>query len=353
MVEGGRLAAALAGRRNALNFVRLILATAVIFWHSSIAGRGSLPVVGDASLGSLAVAGFFTISGYLIAGSRVRLTWWGFVWRRFLRIFPAFWVCLLVVALAFAPLSTLGTGRSWDPISSASYVVRNAALWIFQPSVADTLGPDRFPMWNGSLWTLTLEFPAYLVAGLILSVGVSRRRPVLVLGLVSVLLTTTHLLAVGPLNVTGQLYLNILELGGFFLGGMVIWSLAEYLPVSTTLGLIAGAAVMFLMAMDAFRLLGPLPLAYFCLWLGARLPVRIGMTNDVSYGMYIYAFPVEQILSMTGFFVGGLIGFSVVAALLTVPLAWLSWKFVEQPALALRHLVPGQRAPQAEVAATG
>lgn len=328
------LGAALAGRDNALNAVRLLLAVMVIFAHATLSGLGSFRHVGDVDLGELAVGGFFTVSGFLIARSRVSLPFGAYLWRRALRIFPAFWVCLVVVAFGFASLSTIVTGQSWDPLSAFGYVARNLGLWIFQPGVADTLPPDAFPWWNGSLWTLFYEFAAYLVAGAILSVAVVRaHRAPAMFGLLA-LVTVVHAIVPGD---AGYFWLNSLQLGGFFAAGMALWSVSDRVRVSHVGAAAAAVVFVTLVALEQVALLGPLPVAYLCLYAGAKLPTRVGARNDVSYGMYVYAFPVEQLLGLAGFAAGGLFGFALVATVLTVPLAWGSWLLVERPALRLRR----------------
>ena len=83
-----------------------------------------------------------------------------------------------------------------------------------------------------------------------------------------------------------------------------------------------------------------IPFAYGLLWLGAVLPVRLGSVNDLSYGTYIYAFPVQQLLAVAGAHtVLGYWGFATVALLVTLVLAWLSWHLVEKPTLRLKSAV--------------
>ena len=93
-------------KRNSLNFLRLILALAVVFSHSITLGLfGSEWILGRTTLGTVAVYGFFGISGYLIAGSAGRNNTGRYLWQRFLRIFPAFWVCLIVTAFLFGTIA--------------------------------------------------------------------------------------------------------------------------------------------------------------------------------------------------------------------------------------------------------
>ena len=91
-------------RSNSLNFLRLVLATLVIFTHASqlsLPGSENLWGLGKAAIGTVAVYCFFGISGFLIARSAVQNGALEYFWKRFLRIFPAFWVCLLAIAFGF------------------------------------------------------------------------------------------------------------------------------------------------------------------------------------------------------------------------------------------------------------
>ncbi|MBI5810470.1 MAG: hypothetical protein HZB21_04690 [Deltaproteobacteria bacterium] len=70
----------------------------------------------------------------------------------------------------------------------------------------------------------------------------------------------------------------------------------------------------------------------------ARVPYlkNFGRHGDFSYGMYVYAFPVQQ--TLMNFWPGGfpLFGFFLAAFTITLFLAILSWSFVEKPALKLK-----------------
>lgn len=339
----GTLAEALSGRDNALNFVRLVLAATVIVGHAFPLGFGPHPGWGGSPVGEWAVAGFFGVSGYLIASSRSRLSFGAYLWRRALRIFPAFWVVLLVVAFVFAPATAWWVGEGWSPGSAFRYVGVNAGLQINQWGIERTLESGPYPTaWNGSLWTLWYEFVAYLALGVLFFVRVMR-RPV-ALGVLVVVVLGLQPLAHGPLDVGNSFYLNGLWLAGFFLSGAFLWSISQRLPVSGVLALLAVLAVVGVGLLEEFRTLGAVPFTYLCLFLGGRLPVRLGAVNDISYGVYIYAFPVQQVLGVTGVAASlGVALASVVALVLTVPLAWASWVLVERPALRLKGLVRARR----------
>ncbi|MGP3535731.1 acyltransferase family protein [Microbacterium sp. RD1] len=329
-------------RRNSLNALRLVLATLVIVSHSwPIGGYGPDPGVGDLSLGEWAVAGFFGISGYLITMSRDRARSLGdYLWRRVLRIYPAFLVVLIVVAFVFAPFSVFVLGQGeWDLPSAFSYVWRDAALRVTQMGIPGTLEDVPYPgVWNGSLWTLWYEFLCYLVLGLAASI-IPRR----LLGraiIVAVIALPLAALGIVALGTPSLALLNAATLGGYFAAGAALFIYGDRIPLRGWIAAVAAVLIVATAATSTFRVLAGLPVAYLMMWLGVVLPFpRVGAVNDISYGMYVYAFPVQQLLAMV------LIGsglpvavFVVIAIAATVPFAAASWFLVERPAMKLKRL---------------
>lgn len=329
----------LSSRDNALNFVRLCLASAVILSHAwPVGGFGNHFTVG---FGGWSVGGFFAISGYLIAGSRMRSSLLPYLWRRALRILPAFWACLIGIAAVIAPVSALIAGETYEIESGLGYVFRNAALSINQLGIDDTLLSVPFAgVWNSSLWTLFYEFGAYIFAGVILTVPLLRKHGAVSSAVLFVLIVIAQPLAHGPLEVTTNLYLNSIKLGAFFVAGMLLYFLREHIHLKTWL---APAALVIFIALSVLGLAewyGQLPFAFLVLWIGAVLPLRIGSRNDISYGLYIWAFPVQQLIIVAGLAWLGIWGTTALAFIVTIPLAWASWTFIEKPAMRLGRLVP-------------
>jgi len=346
------LGPALSTRDNALNFVRLLLAITVIVAHTwPLGGYGVEPTVGDSNIGHLAVAGFFAISGYLITISRMRLPLGQFMMNRAVRILPGFWVCLIVVAFLIAPVMNVLAGTGWSIGSAAGYVVKNAGLFIFQMGIAD--GPLGVPFehaWNGSLWTLSYEFAAYLATAALFTIPAARRRPGVAAAIVLVTtvggqIVAPTLLASVSTNLYRNLVMNALWLGAFYAAGVLFAAIRDRVPVSLPVAIVAAALFVVAVMTHTVTTLGALPLAYIVLWLGAALRVRVGASNDFSYGVYIYAFPVQQALAAIG--VGAAVPFAVfvvIALGVTIGLAWASWALVERPSLtASRRLVQARR----------
>jgi len=334
-------------RDNALNFLRLILAGLVIVSHTwPLGGFGDDPHLGDMSLGAFSVAGFFAISGYLITGSRMSLPLGQFALRRALRILPGFWVCLVVVAFMFAPLTALGTGTPFDLSRAMSFVWSNVTTVMSQLVIGGELGRAPNPThWDGSLWTLQHEMLCYALTGLVLCWGLARRRVTRTAVAVLSILTALNV-AFAQAGLVGATLVDFVWMAAYFAAGSLLWSLRDRIRVNRWW--VGGAALSLgvFQAVGVAHEVGALPLAYLMLAFGAWCPIRWGVSRDLSYGVYVYAFPVQQVLALAGVQRFGPAVFILAAVALVVPLAWLSWTFVERPSLRLAR----RRSPVAELA---
>lgn len=327
---------AIVQRANSLNVVRLFLAFLVIFVHVwPITGSGTAPypirVVGD-----MAVPGFFCLSGFLIARSRMHLSLTRFIWHRSLRIFPALWVVLLITGFVAAPLSTVKDG-SWAVAETVGYISSNARLDPYPDYIIDGTLNDQ--TWNGSLWSLSYEFVAYIGAALLLTLPIVRRHARVVVPVVLTLLVPAAWWANGPGDVTTAFYLRSLVLATYFLAGMALYFWADRIPVDWRLAALAVGALILVRVVPSVGVdpLGALSLAYLLLWAAALIPPRWAQVHDISYGVYIYAYPAQVLL---WWFVPDLplAVLLVLAIALTLPLAWASWLLVERPAMRLRNV---------------
>lgn len=338
-------------RANTLNFVRLLLAGSVVFWHAYPLNGHEFPWPWAAQLaGSFGVDGFFAISGFLLAGSWLHkphlLT---YAANRVLRIVPAFWVCLVVVALGFAPLALLLQGE--DPAgivtgspSAGAYLLHNVDLSIDVHDVAGTPATVPFDgVWNGSLWTLRWEAFAYVGLAALGVLGLLRRRAVSL-----VLLAGLWLVGVGlALGVVpdGYWVSTGARLGLMFVAGMVVQLYADRLPAHPGFAAAAAALVLVSPVLVDYRVLGGPALAYLVIWLGGaiRSPRLRLADRDISYGLYIYAFPVQQTLVLLGADALPPLVSGLLALVATVPVAAASWVLVERPALRLKRRLPWAR----------
>ncbi len=355
-------------RHNSLNFLRLVLAVVVILGHAL-----SLPALHDESRlvfngsgsAELAVWAFFAISGFLIASSALRNRTGRFAWQRFLRIFPGFWVCLLLTAFVFGvigwlsapPLQHCGLSCYFHaPHSPVRYIWENLDFKGHQADIAGTPTAGVVPgVWNASTWTLFYEILCYALLAVLAVLGILRRRAI-ALGVFVALWVTMTVGAFDPaLNhaidwATPNLWVTLLlRFATIFMGGAIVYLYRDRIPDSAVL---AGACAVVVVlglaypdhAKDSTLYLTPtnlvLPLfAYPLIWLGIHLPAqRIGARNDYSYGAYIYGFPVTQLLVIWGVWRWGTVPYAFMSVLATVPLAVGSWWLVEKHALRLKRV---------------
>jgi peptidoglycan/LPS O-acetylase OafA/YrhL len=354
-------------RHNSLNALRLVLAVAVVFSHAiTIGSFGSEVILGKTTLGTMAVYGFFGLSGYLIAGSASRNHIGRYLWQRFLRIFPGFWLCLVVTASVFGtivwyhmnPTLSHHCGISCyinEPGGPLGYVFHNLWLQVTQPTIAKSLPPGYFrPVWNGSLWTLYFEFLCYLVLGALALVGLLRHRGTVLamagtLWLAEIVITCvpTFNHSFGPAH--NWDVMKMLTFVPIFLGGSLLYLYRDKVPDSAwlaagcTMVVLAGLVLPVGNAQPTFTLtsmdLTAPFLVYPLLWLGIHLPLHwVGARNDYSYGVYIYAFPVQQLLFVWGANRWGYWPYALLSVATVVPFAMASWWIVERHALRLKSL---------------
>lgn len=278
------------------------------------------------------MAGFFAISGYLITASRLKLSLARFAWHRFLRIFPAYWVMLAVVAFLLAPVVSALAAERWTLSGAVGYVADGWTTRIASFDLPGTLSHAPFgPAWNGSAWTLWYELLCYVAAGVVLAIPWVRSW--------TWAAAATTVAAAANLLLPNQLSEPVLlvHLGVFFAADATVHLASDRIPLRRDL--LVAATVLTVCACLAGQLdsWGAVPLAYAMLSAGAQLPVRL--RTDISYGVYIYAFPLQQAMADLGLVRDPLL-MVVAATLLVVPVAWLSWQLVERPALSLKHWQP-------------
>jgi peptidoglycan/LPS O-acetylase OafA/YrhL len=297
-----------------MNFdvMRLVAALLVVVSHTfPLSGQPALRIRGVEDLGALGVSIFFVISGYLVTAS-YRRDPRTYLVKRLLRIEPGLIASLVVTVALLAFVTTAPPAEYWR--EAALYVVRNALLY---PATYDLPGVfETAPVAgvvNGVLWTLRLEFSFYLV----LMVIRADLRLIVALGVAcaAVWLAMTFATPGWADERATRITFLIARNGLLFFAGAALQVTAWKVP------LWLGAA-----SAAAFPLLGPLALPTAVLGLArpGKLPA------DLSYGVYIYAFPLQQALAVAGWL-------NVATAILAVlPFAALSWFLVERPALKLK-----------------
>lgn len=328
-------------RDNNFNLLRCLAALMVIYAHSwgLSSGRESgepLHQLLGASMGSLAVNAFFIISGYLVTQS------WGrqrsllnFCRARVLRVLPGL-LGVLVFTLLLAGLcwSSLTPGEFFRDSQTWKYFYKNLLMIKTQYDLPGVFAGNHYrDAVNGSLWTLRFEMKMYLalaVLGLLGFLSGLRLRGLVVLFVLWYAGFTLSRLWMEPLVEREMLKLSLC----FFLGGAAAL-FGQRLPLTGWALLPLAALMLLTRGTLLYDLCSALFFAYALFWI-AYVPrgaiLGYNRVGDYSYGLYLYAFPIQQALVMYWPEMAPMTIFAL-ASLLTLGCAIVSWHLIEKPAL--------------------
>ena len=331
---------------NNFALLRLAAAASVVVSHSFLLATGdplAQPLAGMTryNLGQHAVNVFFVLSGIMVAGSLDRsATIARFALARALRILPGLAVCILVTALVFGSFVTVHPWADYvSDLRTYIYVEQTLVFGKVSAHLPGVFETNPLPLSvNEPLWTLKYEVLCYAGLALMAVGGAwrSERAFRIVLGLsllVCVLVTITKL---GPNGAT--ITDNVARFWLCFGIGLCFYRYRARLvlswPVLSAIGILwwfgratsLEPALTFVLAGYGAVMLAALPVGGLRHWANR---------TDLSYGVYIYGWPVSQILvwAMPGIAGAMLAGFSLALAAL---LGFLSWTWVERPSLGAR-----------------
>ncbi len=351
------------GFGQGFDFLRIFLATGIIAWHTAqLSGhlemaRASVFWFSEYML----VPMFFALSGFLVAGSSMRLSAKNFLLNRAARIVPALAADIVFAALLIGPLVTTLPARLYFTDPAFFRYFFNIVGWMHF-SLPGVFENNPSPEVNGALWTVPFEIGCYIIlTGLMISGAIKRPRlvplltyAVLIVG-IPLRVMTSHLASGQPsfletLAMDFFLYRGSL-LWPSFLIGIVLYQARYYVPFSKTAAIGLACAAIVVSALGNSEILFSNPSVHaITLPLLAYLTVMVGLspmprlpgfdTGDYSYGLYLYHVPFLQLLlhyfpqAWTGdwwwtlFFAG---------YPLALTAAVISWHCFERPVLKLRN----------------
>ena len=353
------MASAGAHARNTFDALRILAALMVEFGHAYIlSGRQTAePLIANTGIGGfgeLGVSIFFVVSGFLVTMSYDRLgDVRAFLANRCLRILPGLAVAVVLNAWVLGPLaSTLPPGDYFARAQTWLYPVRNLLLYPVAYRLPGVFGHNPYPdAVNVSLWTLRLEFTFYLAIPVMARLRLLNRTG---LGLLAAAAGAVYLLAAASGAHAPAILLIAARNFYLFSAGAALFAWRDRAALRGPLLLLAvGAAFLTVLPFRPVTpFVAPFVLPFLVVGLALRpLPgvSRAAHFGDLSYGVYIYAFPVQQAWMA---FVGpqrlGVAAFLALTLACVMPLAALSWWLVERPALGLKARVRAVVAPGLE-----
>lgn len=336
-VRNGKVVTMASPQKNSFDLLRLFAATLVLYSHQhSLLGLSEPDFFGWTTLGGIGVSIFFYLSGLLVWSSWARdPDLWRFFVRRSLRIFPALWVVVFVTVVILGPALSKSaltdyfvSPETWRYVSTALLIIRRGLPGVF----ADNPFPDAI---NGSLWTLPVEFLCYVSVAAIGGLTLIKRNWLMGWCLVFAVLTATF----GPQWMGARFALHF-EMVAFFWWG-VMYGYVRSRPVHEY----KGWMLLVCSVLIVFWCLGPHGVERtYVLLLAAALVVIAQLTpwgslltdrlGDLSYGMYIFAFPVQQFIVEMGRSRDWAFSTHLTLSFfLTSVLAYVSWHVIEKRAL--------------------
>lgn len=343
------------GRDNNLNIIRLIAALMVLYMHSFAICLGDsrqdimyFITNGRELSGGVAVDIFFIISGFLICRSYDRASsTFSYFKARFLRIWPLLFVVVFVTAFIIGPiLSTTSFKRYFLSLDILSFL-KNAIFINTYSYLPGVFSNHYNHSLNGSLWTLMYEVVCYILVVVISPIW--KKKKVLVPIWTVILAVAYYYLTILNTSLISSGYiLNSIRLFMYFSVGMTYYIYAEKIRLSGYAFLVSVIGLALLGWFWDFNIPFVIFGSYIIFFIAfqkkyvARWYEKIG---DLSYGIYIMAFPIQQILldlmghpteyykTMT---MDPYINM-VVTLIIVLPLSYLSWHFIESPCLKLKN----------------
>jgi peptidoglycan/LPS O-acetylase OafA/YrhL len=319
-------------RPSGFDYLRLFLAISIIGYHTLITCYG-LEIQNHyteglwLSLTRFMVPAFFSLSGFLIAGSYQRLQHLpSFLTLRALRILPALFFEVMLSAFLIGPLLTeLPLSRYFiNPVFFSYLLNVTGDIHYYLPGL---FTHSHTNVVNMQLWTIPFELACYLIVIAIVLTGLIARPALFSLFVTLYALFAT--LAKLPV-ILGHTAICT------FLCGMLFYRYRDKIPHNALLFL--GAFVMEVFLMPSFPAFAALPVTYIIVYLGLTNPRKtLLVTGDYSYGLYLYGFVIQQ--AVYQLLPSGRVWYiHFPVSLLTAGiLAWLSWTFIESKILAQKE----------------
>lgn len=334
-------------RKNNYDFIRFLAATLVIFSHAypltSHEGEFLLKLSNiQWSMGSMAVAIFFIISGFLVTQSFDRSSnLVKFIKARILRIFPGLIVAVLFGAFVIGPIVTTLPLKEYMTNSGTYNYLKTIFLfpmhWLL-PGVFEHSSFDKSI--NGSLWTIPFEILSYVVVAILGVIGLLKNKKVVLLLFVLFMYIKKYLIMYVP-DDFGLVYLpSFFDLFPFFSAGMVMYLYRDKIVLNKWYAMISLLILIISLKfggfIDAFTIFG----TYLIFYIAYNKKIKLNnfaKHGDLSFGIYIYAFPIQQTVT---YLFGGKVSvlLNIVISLpIILVLAYLSWNLVEKQALKLKN----------------
>lgn len=335
-------------QHNHFNTVRFLFALFVLITHSyPLTGKVESDFLHSItnnciSFSTLAVHGFFIISGYLITKSLLRSSSiWDYLFKRCIRIFPGLW---FGVTLSVTMISCIIYFKESIniPLSNAGHYLFHNYLLITVYKIDDVFKSLPNTSINGSLWTIPYEFLCYLIIIPLFWVPKRGTKWILISSFLVLLIffLSSNDIIINQGGIHHLSYFHIARLSLFFLAGACLSYFERIIRHSATVTLLSLLFLVTTFYTNTYAQFQYILLPLFVLGL-CYLPIKkipdMAKYGDFSYGIYLWGFPIQQ--SLVYLFRLETIELMLISIPLSCIFGAISWHFIEKRALWLKNKV--------------
>ncbi len=346
-----------ANHANNFDFIRFLAASFVIITHAyAIKGFPDGNDFSGQLIGELypfsffGVRIFFLISGYLILQSFERKkSNLDYMWKRFLRIIPGLFVLIMLMVFLYGPLFSSYSLKEYFSNPQTYQMLWSIVLYRINGYLPGVFAVDKNTELLGSLWTLPYEFSMYIgimVLGFFKILHKRYFNLIIWIGLIGICVFYPtyfkEILGHSYIPFLRLSYWSIIEFSNFFVGGMLLYQFRDIIKYRFSIFLF----IILLFSISIYfdnqffvRVIIYSLLPYFIFYLGNLKGWlnRFGKYGDFSYGIYIYGFPVQQMLVFLTKHEMSVLELQILSFATVLPLAFLSWHLVEKQALKFKN----------------
>ncbi|HEY3413644.1 MAG TPA: acyltransferase [Armatimonadota bacterium] len=332
-------------RKNNLTVIRMLMAVAIIYRHSymTLSGhsvRDAFSYLTNRQTDTLGVGViyFFMMSGFLITAAWLhRRSTWEYLRRRALRLYPGVAVMSLFCLLVVGPLAVTDTSTYFHHLSLRGYLTSLARLQVPAIQAAFPGNPLAGKI-NDPMWSIVYQFRCYLIVAILGLAGALRYRALVLaifLAAMSAFIWQTYFDPTWLANKGGHFTGMMGEwppLLTFFTAGMVFYLYRDVIPYNRKLFLFS-VLVVVASFYKGLAITEPIFGGYVLLYIGfaRRLALhRFAGGADYSFGLYIYSWPIQQLLTQHFHNYLSPITLFLVSLAVTSVLAMGSYAFVEK-----------------------
>lgn len=343
--------------KNNYDFIRFLAASFVIITHAyALKGIGD----GNDFLGQLigpsypfsffGVRIFFLISGYLILQSFERKkSYIDYLWKRLLRIIPGLFVLIIFMIFVFGPFFSVYPIKDYFTNAQTYQMLWSVTIYRLNGFLPGVFIENKEVVLLGSLWTLPYEFSMYIGVMILGAFKMLDKKRFnfavwIILIIICVFYPTyfESIISRWYIPFFRLKFWDLVEFSCFFLGGMLVHQFRDKIVFKFNIFLL----ILLLFTVNVYfnnqlieRLMIYSLLPYVIFYLGnikGRLN-HFGRFGDFSYGIYIYGFPIQQMLVFLTKNESSVFYIQVLSFAIVLPLSILSWHLVEKPVLAFKN----------------